>query len=88
MRGRSTRVKARAVQLLATGVLLLSAIQSQAADTPPYHEVASTSLYVPVRDGTRLAVSIYRPAENGVAVSTPYPVIFVFTPYRARYRDE
>ena len=88
MRARSITVKARAVQLLTVGAMLLSAVQSHAADTPLYHDVASASLYVPVRDGTRLAVSIYRPAQNGAAVATPYPVVFVFTPYRARYRDE
>lgn len=43
------------------------------------------SLYVPVRDGTKLAVNIYRPAKDGVALSGTYPVVFAFTPYRARY---
>ncbi len=46
-----------------------------------------SSLYVPVRDGTRLAMNIYRPAVNGVATDSPMPVIFMFTPYRARYRN-
>lgn len=46
------------------------------------------SLYVPVRDGTRLAMNVYRAARDGVPVSTPQPVVFSFTPYRARYRDE
>ena len=44
------------------------------------------SRYVPVRDGTRLAVNIYRPAVEGRPVMTPHPVIFSFTPYRARFR--
>ena len=52
-----------------------------------YSEVSRESRYVAVRDGTKLAVNIYRPAEKGRAVETPYPVIFVFTPYRARFRD-
>ncbi|WP_129793821.1 CocE/NonD family hydrolase [Sphingosinicella sp. CPCC 101087] len=55
---------------------------------PRYDEVVRQSLYVPVRDGTRLAMNIYRPAERGRAVETPLPVIFAFTPYRARYREE
>lgn len=46
------------------------------------------SLYVPVRDGTRLAVNIYRPAAQGRPVAEPLPVIFVFTPYRARYHND
>ena len=52
-----------------------------------YSEVSRESRYVAVRDGTKLAMNIYRPAEKGRAVETPYPVIFVFTPYRARFRD-
>jgi predicted acyl esterase len=47
-----------------------------------------TSIYVPVRDGTRLAVNVYRPATNGKAVDEALPVIFAFTPYRARFRAE
>lgn len=51
------------------------------------NEVSRQSLYVPVRDGTRLAVSLYRPARGGRPIATRLPVVFVFTPYRARYRD-
>ncbi|WP_338736557.1 CocE/NonD family hydrolase [Asticcacaulis sp. DW145] len=46
------------------------------------------SLYVPVRDGTRIAVNIYLPASGGLAIRERRPVIFVFTPYRARFRNE
>ncbi|WP_226795622.1 CocE/NonD family hydrolase [Altererythrobacter sp. CC-YST694] len=53
-----------------------------------YPDVKRTSLYVPVRDGTRLAVNIYRPSRSGAVEAQPLPTIFVFTPYRARYRDE
>jgi uncharacterized protein len=45
------------------------------------------SLYVPVRDGTRLAMNVYRAARDGVPAATPQPVVFAFTPYRARFRD-
>lgn len=41
-----------------------------------YDEWVRTSEYVPMRDGTRLAVDIYRPAVDGAAVDTPYPVIW------------
>ena len=37
---------------------------------------------MPVRDGTRLAVNIYRPTA---ATAARHPTIFAFTPYRARY---
>jgi predicted acyl esterase len=63
-----------------------------AAGTPAvgetYPDVVRTSLYVPVRDGTRLAVNVYRPAEGGKAANSPLPVIFAFTPYRARFRAD
>lgn len=52
---------------------------------PSYPDVVRTSSYVAVRDGTRLAVNVYRPAHDGVAVNSPLPVIFAFTPYRARF---
>ncbi|HET6564181.1 MAG TPA: CocE/NonD family hydrolase [Xanthomonadales bacterium] len=46
------------------------------------------SFYLEVRDGTRLALNIYRPAVDGKAIDDPLPVIFLFTPYRARYRAD
>jgi putative CocE/NonD family hydrolase len=52
-----------------------------------FPDVARNSLYVSVRDGTRLAVNIYRPAHGSVASDQRLPVIFAFTPYRARFRD-
>ena len=51
-----------------------------------YPDVVSQSHYVRVRDGTRLAMSIYRPARGITAASARLPVVFAFTPYRARYR--
>jgi putative CocE/NonD family hydrolase len=61
-----------------------SVVQKQLPDpSGPFRH----SLYVPVRDGTRLAMNIYRPARDGVPVAEPQPVLFSFTPYRARYRD-
>ncbi|WP_338446403.1 CocE/NonD family hydrolase [Pelagerythrobacter marensis] len=53
-----------------------------------YTDYSRSSLYVPVRDGTRLAVNIYRPANGNVVERRKLPVIFVFTPYRARYFDK
>jgi hypothetical protein len=50
--------------------------------TGPFRE----SVYVPVRDGTRLAMNVYRDARDGVPTAAPRPVIFSFTPYRARFR--
>ena len=77
-----------AVCLALVGVCC-GAMRSQALEDAgkKYSEVSRESRYVAVRDGTKLSVNIYRPAENGQAVNTPYPVVFVFTPYRARFRD-
>jgi uncharacterized protein len=65
----------------------LTMLPSASAQEQPYPHVVRSSIYVPVRDGTRLAVNIYRPAVGGKAVETKLPVVFVFTPYRARFRD-
>jgi putative CocE/NonD family hydrolase len=54
---------------------------------PPPQGPRRESLYVPVRDGTRLAMSIYRPARNGELLPGQLPTLFAFTPYRARFRD-
>ncbi|OYW51366.1 MAG: peptidase S15 [Novosphingobium sp. 28-62-57] len=64
------------------------ALQAQALSAAPYPDVVRTSSYVPVRDGTRLAVNVYRPARDGVVETAPLPVIFSFTPYRARFKDK
>ena len=46
------------------------------------------SQYVAVRDGTKLAVDIYRPTKDGILETKDLPVIFQFTPYRrATYRS-
>ncbi|MGC1374821.1 MAG: CocE/NonD family hydrolase [Anaerolineales bacterium] len=50
-----------------------------------YSEWVKTSQYVTVRDGTKLAVDIYHPAQGGKAVDTPLPVIWTHTRY---HREE
>lgn len=54
---------------------------------PPPQGPLRQSLYVPVRDGTRLAMHLYRPAQDGQLLPGRLPVLFTFTPYRARFRD-
>ena len=44
-----------------------------------YPERITTSLYVPMRDGVRLAVSVTRPARNGKPVDGRFPVIWQHT---------
>lgn len=52
---------------------------------PLYAEYKITSQYVTVRDGTKLAIDIYRPLEaDGSLVETPLPVVWMHTPYCRR----
>lgn len=62
------------------------ALAQTAIPAPAKIRIDRTSLYVPVRDGTRLAVNIYRPMTADA--SARFPVVFAFTPYRARYVDK
>jgi len=71
--------------LLALAALMGLVSGAYGKDYPDYER---RSLYVPVRDGTRLAVNIYRPANAAGVEQEKLPVVFAFTPYRARYRDE
>lgn len=75
---------AKIATLVAIAVFGTATAVAQDVATADY---ARESRYVAVRDGTRLAVNIYRPAHDGTAVTEPLPVIFAFTPYRARFRD-
>jgi uncharacterized protein len=51
--------------------------------TQIYTEVVRSSRYILIR-GNNLAIDIYRPAKNGVAVNTPHPVIFQNMRYQRR----
>jgi putative CocE/NonD family hydrolase len=48
---------------------------------PLYNQWNKTSQYVTVRDGTKLAVDIYRPIQDGKPVSAPLPVIWTHNRY-------
>lgn len=71
-------------------LLLLASVSSaaQAPDEQPQASVVRESFYVPVRDGTRLAMNVYRPAVEGAPTAEPLPAVFLFTPYRARFYDK
>ena len=47
-----------------------------------YDGWVKTSQYVKVKDGTRLAVDIFRPALKGTVAPGRFPVIWTHTPYR------
>jgi len=55
---------------------------------PAAPEFVRTSQYVTVRDGTRLAIDILRPARNGVVSSERLPVILQATPYQRAVRRD
>jgi len=48
---------------------------------PLYDGRSSTSQYITMRDGTKLAALILRPTQDGEAVSTPLPVIWTHSRY-------
>jgi len=49
-----------------------------------YDGHAMTSQYVAVRDGTRLAIDIFRPTLAGKVVDAKLPVLWMHTPYNRR----
>ena len=46
-----------------------------------YDGFVRSHIYVPMEDGVRLSVVIYRPALNGKAEEKPLPVVMQYTPY-------
>lgn len=60
-------------------VVAWALLVATAATAQPYPEVQRSSFYVATRDGTRLAVDLYRPARDGQPVATPLPVIWQHT---------
>ncbi len=56
--------------------------------SPVYDGYQMTSQYVAVRDGTRLAIDIFRPTRNGQVATEKLPVLWMHTPYNRRnYRN-
>lgn len=77
----------RSLQSLAACVLLTTAGANATAESggstfgaydppPQYTEHVSSSLYLPMRDGVRLAVRITRPAQAGHAAEDRFPVLW------------
>jgi uncharacterized protein len=66
--------------------LLALTLLAQSASPPrgnqeTYSNSVRTSQYITVRDGTRLAIDIYRPESGGQPIDRRLPVILVATPY-------
>jgi uncharacterized protein len=49
-----------------------------------YDGYERTSFYVPARDGTKLAVDLFRPTLHGVLATQKLPVVWMNTPYNRR----
>jgi len=65
-------------------LLLAAAMAAGSASAEDVIPFSRTSVYVPTRDGTSLALDIYRPAA-GEDAESPAPVLLTMTPYqRAR----
>lgn len=87
---RSLRLKARvALFALLSMAISTSAIAGKVSRPGHYKGYSEiqydgwkrSSQYVAVSDGTKLAMDIFRPTDKGEVVTTPLPVIFIFTPY-------
>jgi len=67
------------ISLIAITALLLSLGTASAAAAaggdPRYDGVATSSRYIRGFDGTRLAITVFRPTDHGKLVDTPLPVI-------------
>ena len=84
--------------MLASALLLFANAEAQERVSKPgmysgyskmlYTEVVRNSQYLTMRDGTKLAATIYRPAVSGRAVEKPYPVIWEGTTSRGRRNSD
>ena len=89
------------IKIIAVVLLLLGSLSAQIAAQPKVSKPGvysgyskkiadgwqRSSQYVAVRDSTKLAVDLYRPTNNGQVVTTPFPVVWQFTPYRRALYD-
>src|SRR2546427_2763075 len=48
---------------------------------PAYEVIIEKSIFVPARDGVRLALDLYRPSQDGSLVNGKFPTLLVRTPY-------
>lgn len=49
-----------------------------------YDGYERSSFYIPMRDGTKLAVDLYRPTQAGEAATEKLPVVWMHSPYNRR----
>ena len=49
-----------------------------------YNGYELASRYIPMRDGTQIAIDVFRPTDDGNVVTEPLPVLWMHTPYHRR----
>jgi len=93
MKGRACRRAGAAIaaaSVIVTGIGAPAAAAADRVSAPGrysgyspklYDKWERTSFHVPVRDGTRLAVDLFRPVKDGKPVQTRLPVVWIHTPY-------
>jgi putative CocE/NonD family hydrolase len=74
--------------LLGGGAMAVDQIQQDLShrdsDQPGAGTFARGSQYIAMRDGTKIAIDVYRPSKNGRVLADPLPTILVVTPYHRR----
>ena len=79
-------VRAKLAAVVAAGFILVqspyAALRPAVAQDKPLYEVhVSSDVMIPMRDGTKVATDIYRPARNGAPVEQRFAVVMERTPY-------
>ena len=62
-------------------LLVIARVSLRAQGDANYGVTAMKNVMVPMRDGVKLAVDIYRPSRNGQPIEGRFPVILTRTPY-------
>jgi putative CocE/NonD family hydrolase len=70
-----------AVTLLPIPIVAAAQAPKVEQRAPEYDAAVEKNVVITVRDGTRLAADIYRPARGGVAVPGRFPTLLTRTPY-------
>src|SRR5579862_5682997 len=67
--------------LLAATAMALVMARTARADETPFAVSVTSDIMVPMRDGTRLATDLYRPARDGAPAPGRFPALLMRTPY-------
>src|SRR5215471_9698598 len=59
-----------------------------AQSKPQYELLSDKNVMVPMRDGVKLAMDIYRPGQNGAPAQGRFPTLLVRTPYTRAFQEQ